>query len=267
MVANSLLWCQSDCPPQEDLGDSSHCSELYPSPSCCKDCCEQSEGGTDLPPGTTAAQTWHKGGGCRISTSRCLDVCRWPWWEPLDREVKFQEHFQLCTGIRCCWLCVSWLQFCMRLSTLPIPHPHCFGMTMYFSLQREYNKDIRWVPSFSICPYTTSAPSWGQSSMYGTWMTSFVEGVLEDMWHDLEMFRVWGWNWACIWTVRSLRWSALILQQLVPFCQLSQVPRYWTHPVPPCWALLLEMPPLSCRSSMTRSPILSIMQAGNYKLF
>ena len=45
------------------------------------------------------------------------------------------------------------------LPTLPIPHPpHCFGMTAYFSLQREYNREIRWVPSLlsvhtqPVCP-------------------------------------------------------------------------------------------------------------------
>ena len=98
MVANSLLWCQSDCPPQEDLGDSSHCSELYPSPSCCKDCCEQSEGGTDLPPGATAAQTWHKGGGAESALHAA-----WMYASDLDEnhwivKLNFKNTFNSAQG-------------------------------------------------------------------------------------------------------------------------------------------------------------------------
>ena len=53
-------------------------------------------------------------------------------------------------------------------------------------------------PLLTVCPYTTSAPSCDQSSMYGTWMTA----LLEMHWRTLAMTwrlrSVWDRNWACI---------------------------------------------------------------------
>ena len=95
----------------------------------------------------------------------------------------------LCAGTRCCWPCVSWLQPCNPLSTLPIPHlPPCFGMTAYFSLQREYNRGIRWVSSFLSVHTRSLLPVDG----YNVWYLDdgSVGGALEDISHDL--CSVWG---------------------------------------------------------------------------
>ena len=209
-VANSLLyfWCQSDCPPQKEWGDSSHCSELYPLPSCCEDCCEQSEVGSDLPLGTTAAQACHQGGGgCRSSSPRRLDVCRWPWWEPLDCEVRFQERFQLCAGIRCCWRCVSWLQLLYAFvhSSYSSPSSQFWHDSVIQSAEGVQQGDALGPLLFYLSIHDLCSQL---RSEFNVWYLddSFVEGALEDIWHDLEIYRLWGWNWACIWTVRSL-WS------------------------------------------------------------
>ena len=66
--------------------------------------------------------------GCMLATVMTI-TGSWSWTS--------RTLLTLCAEIRCCWLCMSWPQLCTPLSTFAILHsPHCFGMTVYFSLQR-----------------------------------------------------------------------------------------------------------------------------------
>ena len=74
------------------------------------------------------------------------------------------------------------------LSTLAIPHPlHCYGMTEYFSLQREYNRETPQGPLL-FCLSISDLCSQLRSE-FNVWYQNdgFVGGILEDIRHGLEL--------------------------------------------------------------------------------
>ena len=148
IVHSALLhWRQPDCPPQEGWGRFSPLQWVAPSAALLLRLL-QAKWGKSWPP------SWHHGNlgltsrwvqkqqsmplGCMPATLMTT-TGSWSW---TSRMIS-----TLCAGTRCCWLYVSRLQPFTPLSTLPIPHlPPCFDMKAYSSLQREYNREICWVP-------------------------------------------------------------------------------------------------------------------------
>lgn len=195
----------------------------------------QSEGGTDIPPGTTA-QVWHQG-GCRSSSPLTrmyagnLDDNHW------IVKLDFKNTSNSVQG--CCWPC----ELALALYTF-----------VYSILFLTLLTALTWQHTSSVCRGSTTGRSAGSPPSLpvhtSCWPLLPVEVRVQCMVPAWQLCArhtgghlTWprdytgcgGWIWACIWTVISLRRSALTLQQLVTFCAQVFDPESATLLGSPIW--------------------------------